>query len=378
MKFNLWLWLKIIIRIKVWDPIWNTTVNWLNTEKTSTDLPPVDFKQLCYELRPGDVVLVEGRSRVSEVIKLITQSPWTHSALYIGHIYDIANPQLKQKVQSCFKDSAYKGRADAPLIIEALLGEGTVVHSIEKYRHDHLRICRPSNITPKDAQKVTEYGINKLGSEYHVRQLLDLARFLFPYSLLPRRWRSSLFLHDFSAINNSDNSSENNTSENKASASHTVCSSMISEAFGQIQFPILPVTEQLKNGEYNLYMRNPRLMIPKDFDYSPYFEIIKYPIYRFDRVAMYKKMPWNAEGLVCHGPGDCYLPEDAASAQSYPRTVQQHKINLIQKNSTKTYKKTDSDFSLKLWSGNFLSTCMNSLKHKNLVFLENKNGNHNQ
>ncbi len=298
MKFNLFLWLKVSIKDKFWDRIWNAMVRWLNTEKISTDLPPYDFKQLCYEIRPGDVVLVEGRSRISEVIKLITQSPWTHSALYIGHAYEINNPQLRQKVLSY-----HQGDPQAPLIIEALLGEGTVVHSIDKYRHDHLRICRPSNITPKDAQKVTEYGISKLGSEYHVRQLLDLARFLFPYSLLPRRWRSSLFMHNLN--------SDKNGSDKSSSATNTVCSSMISEAFAQIQFPILPVTEQLKNGQYSLYMRNPRLMIPKDFDYSPYFEIIKYPIYRFDRVAMYKKMPWNEEGLVCHAPGDCYLPEDA-------------------------------------------------------------------
>ncbi len=321
MKFNLFLSLKLYMRIKVWDRIWNATVRWLNTEKNNPDLPPSDFKQLCYEIRPGDVVLVEGRSHVAEVIKLITQSPWTHSALYIGHAYEISNPQLRQKVLSY-----YSGNPDDALIVEALLGEGTVVHSIDKYRHDHLRICRPSNITPRDAQKVTEYGINKLGSEYHVRQLLDLARFLFPYSLLPRRWRSSLFMHNLSPT------------KKNGTATNTVCSSMISEAFAEIKFPILPVTEQLKNGQYNLYMRNPRLMIPKDFDYSPYFEIIKYPIYRFDKVAMYKTMPWNEEGLVCHGPGDCYLPDDLLAARTYPETHIKHNINLIKRKVKTTHR----------------------------------------
>jgi hypothetical protein len=313
MKQHFFLNLKLFVRVKLWDRLWNAIVDWLNKEKIGNDLPPCDFKQLCYEIRPGDVVLVEGRSRVSEVIKLITQSSWTHSALYIGHAYEISDLQLRAKVLSY-----YHGDPDDQLIIEALLGEGTVVYSIDKYKHDHLRICRPSNITPKDAQKVTEYGISKLGSEYHVRQLLDLARFLFPYSLLPRRWRSTLFMH-------------NTSTEKNNSATNTVCSSMISEAFAQIKFPILPVTEQLKNGQYNLYMRNPRLMIPKDFDYSPYFEIIKYPIYRFDSIAMYKTMPWNEEGLVCHGPGDCYLPDGAIPATIYPKSQIQHKINLINK-----------------------------------------------
>ncbi|MCW8931629.1 MAG: hypothetical protein OQL19_15530 [Gammaproteobacteria bacterium] len=362
MKFNLFLWLKVTLRVNLWDRLWNATVKWLNTEKVSSDLPPSDFKQLCYEIRPGDVVLVEGRSRVAEVIKLITQSPWTHSALYIGHIHDISTPELRQKVLSY-----YEGSPDDPLVIEALLGEGTVVHSIEKYRHDHLRICRPSNITPKDAKKVTEYGITKLGSEYHVRQLLDLARFLFPYSLLPRRWRSSLFMH---------NLPNKNTSDANTTATSTVCSSMISEAFAKVQFPILPVTEQLKNGQYNLYMRNPRLMIPKDFDYSPYFEIIKYPIYRFDKVSMYKKMPWNEEGLVCHAPGDCYLPEETMASNIYPKTHKKHKINLMFKNKTSAsenlkskkesqkIKSTDKSFSMSLWTHDLWAYWQKSLSFK--------------
>ena len=359
MKFNLFLWLKFTLRVKVWDRIWNAMVQWLNTEKTSIDMPPSDFKQLCYEIRPGDVVLVEGRSRVAEVIKLITQSPWTHSALYIGHIHDITDLELRKKVLSY-----YHGDTESPLIVEALLGEGTVVHSINKYHHDHLRICRPSNITPKDAQKVTAYGINKLGSEYHVRQLLDLARFLFPYSLLPRRWRSSLFMHDLSP--------KKNGISGKNSATSTVCSSMISEAFAEIQFPILPVTEQLKNGQYNLYMRNPRLMIPKDFDYSPYFEIIKYPIYRFDRVAMYKKMPWNEEGLVCHAPGDCYLPEEAMVSSLYPETHTKHKINLMRQQKRDKAKKennqkeikTSRSFNFSLWSHELTNYLHKSLSFK--------------
>ncbi|MDX2503175.1 MAG: YiiX/YebB-like N1pC/P60 family cysteine hydrolase [Gammaproteobacteria bacterium] len=304
MKNHLLFW----IRDKLWDGIWKKTVAWLNTEKDSLDLPPNDFRQLCYEIRPGDVILVEGRSHISEVIKLISQSAWTHSALYIGHLYEIKDPQFRKQAERY-----YQGDPDAPLIIEALLGEGTVIHPVSKYRHDHLRICRPSNITPKDAQKVIEFSIGKLGSEYHVRQLLDLARFIFPYSLVPRRWRSSLFLH------------------NTGPVTRTVCSSMISEAFQQIQFPILPVTEKLENGQYNLYMRNPRLMTPKDFDFSPYFEIIKYPIYGFDHIAMYKKMPWNEEGIICHAPGDCYLPEESMASESYPEVQIRHKINLLRK-----------------------------------------------
>ena len=35
-------------------------------------------------LMPGDVLLVEGNTRMSAAIKYLTQSMWSHAALYIG------------------------------------------------------------------------------------------------------------------------------------------------------------------------------------------------------------------------------------------------------------------------------------------------------
>jgi len=35
-------------------------------------------------LEPGDVVLIEGNTRLSAIIKFLTQSTWSHAALYVG------------------------------------------------------------------------------------------------------------------------------------------------------------------------------------------------------------------------------------------------------------------------------------------------------
>ncbi|MGB0321924.1 MAG: hypothetical protein ACPGAF_06345 [Pseudohongiellaceae bacterium] len=35
-------------------------------------------------LRPGDVVLVEGGTRISVAIKYLTQSSWSHACLFVG------------------------------------------------------------------------------------------------------------------------------------------------------------------------------------------------------------------------------------------------------------------------------------------------------
>ncbi|HHJ15809.1 MAG TPA: hypothetical protein ENJ80_03840, partial [Gammaproteobacteria bacterium] len=139
--------------------------------------PPLcDFDRIRYEIRPCDVVLVEGRSRISEIIRTITQSPWSHSALYIGRIHDIDDAELRDKVLSF-----YNGDPNEQLIIEAWLGEGTVVNPLSKYRNDSLRVCRPTGLARQDAQHILKFALHHLGFEYDLRQLLDLARFLFPY-----------------------------------------------------------------------------------------------------------------------------------------------------------------------------------------------------
>lgn len=246
--------------------------------------PLYDFERLSYELRAGDVLLTEGRSHVAEVIKLTTQSPWTHSMLYLGRLYDIQDVAARELLKQ-----HYDGDPNEQLVIEAMVGKGTIVTPLTKYQDDHIRICRPKGLAPMDAQKVVSYAIKQLGLDYDVRQILDLLRFMFPYSFLPRRWRSSLFQHKFSKRNN-----------------RTVCSTMMAEAFHSVNFPVLPFAEKTKEGRIHLYHRNPRLYTPKDFDYSPYFDIIKYPFFGLDDVSLYRKLPWSDEDIYCNDINDCY------------------------------------------------------------------------
>ena len=41
-------------------------------------------EQLDQTLEPGDLLLVEGNSRVSTAIKYLTQSTWSHVCMYVG------------------------------------------------------------------------------------------------------------------------------------------------------------------------------------------------------------------------------------------------------------------------------------------------------
>jgi hypothetical protein len=258
---------------------------WLtkDPEHPSDSVLLLNYDRLSYEIRPGDVILLEGRSKVSEVIKMITQNPWTHAALYIGRLYEIEDVKIREHI-SRFIDT----EPEQQLIIETLLGEGTVVYPLHKYRNEHLRICRPNGLSPRDAQKVIGYVVNRLGTNYDVRQLMDLARFMFPYGIIPRRWRSSLFNH------------------NAGDPTRTVCSTMLAQAFQSVRFPLLPMAEHTEDHKVHFYQRNPRLVTPRDFDYSPYFDIIKYPLFGLDDVAVYRHLPWGDMDIVCNDIDDCF------------------------------------------------------------------------
>ncbi len=261
-------------RIKRWA--WDKAVGVLLTDVNAEALSPTNFTRMAFEIRPADVILVEGRFRVSNVIKVITQSSWSHTALYVGRLYDIQDPAAKALVMQ-----HYDGPPDEPLVIESQLGQGTIVTPLKYYEEFHVRICRPKGISPEDVNKVIIHACSFLGMAYNVRQLLDLARFLIPWwTFMPRRWHSSLFEH------------------NAQDATKVVCSSMIASAFASVRFPVLPLIFQDENKKFTLRERNLRLFTPRDFDYSPYFEIIKYPLLGKDDLGFYRKLPWDESGII--------------------------------------------------------------------------------
>ncbi|MGE5154480.1 MAG: YiiX/YebB-like N1pC/P60 family cysteine hydrolase, partial [Bdellovibrio bacteriovorus] len=258
-------------------------VHWLTHEGAPHEVLLSDFARLAQSIRPGDVILVEGRTRIAGVIRLITQSNWTHAALYIGRLHEIQDHSLRRLV-----GAYYQSDHGEQLLIEALLGEGTRVSPLAKYRAEHLRICRPKGLCPDDAERVIAHAIRRLGSDYDMRQLFDLARFLLPWAILPRRWRSSLFEH------------------RAGGTTRTLCSCLIAEAFNSVAFPVLPFVERREDGSLRFFRRNPRLYTPRDFDYSPYFDVIKYPFLGLDDPGVYRRLEWSSSPLLYSDSGPLY------------------------------------------------------------------------
>ena len=275
--------------------LYDHILHWLVHEHLPGGMPLCSFERISSVIRPCDVVLVEGVSRTSEVIKWITQSPWSHAALSIGSMERIRDPEMRTTV-----NAFYTGDPKEPLIIEALMDKGVVVTPLRNYKKHHLRICRPKGLSEVDAHKVMHLASLHLECDYDFRHILDLARFLFPYRIFPRHWGSTLFQRYVGY------------------STRTVCSSMLARAFMSVHFPIIPIVQRDEQGILRIFKRNFRLFTPRDFDVSPYFEIIKYPLLGYDDLADYHNLPWALDNMMCNTEGDCYAVEGQPTTQPLP------------------------------------------------------------
>jgi hypothetical protein len=217
---------------------------------------PSDPEALRATLMPGDVLLVEGTSQISGIIKYLTQSTWSHAALYVGAIGDRVSPDGEPLV-----------------LVEANIGHGVVAAPLSKYARCHTRICRPTGLTADDCARVCAYAAERIGFDYDLKNILDLMRYLLPLPV-PQRWRRRMI------------------ALGSGHPTRIICSALIAQAFETVRYPILPKVTRRDSKALRreiLEIRHSSLFAPRDFDISPYFEVVKPTLKRgFD----YKAMAW--------------------------------------------------------------------------------------
>ncbi len=248
-------------------------IHWLTKTGEPKDHGLSDFEKMRFELKPCDVLLVQGRGRVDKVIQSISQSIWSHAALYIGRPMDIEDQDLKTIIQHF-----YQGPNDTPLLAESKLGEGITIKPLLSYEHEHIRVCRPKSLNEKQIQQITRFAVNRLGSHRGGSNLFDLLRFFFPWGLLPFRWRRAVFRHW--AGRNTRN----------------VTAAFVAECFGFIQFPLYPLVKTSSEQGVQLLRRHPKLCLPYEIDLSPSFEVVKYPFIDFQVYENERLIPWKGSG----------------------------------------------------------------------------------
>lgn len=239
---------------------------------------PSDPNALRQSLQPGDVLLVEGNNHISGVIKYMTQSTWSHSALYVGPL-----------------PGRMTDDGEPHVLIEANVGEGVVSAPLSKYIKFHTRICRPVGLTEMDCALVCDYAVERIGFAYDLKNIIDLMRYLLPLPV-PVRWRRRMI-----ALGSGD-------------PSRLICSALIADAFRAVRYPILPKTKltgSRQAREQILEIRHSSLYCPRDFDISPYFNVVKPTI---ARGFNYKSLQWADQALAADGAAIALAPEMPAEA----------------------------------------------------------------
>lgn len=235
---------------EIWDKLLGSLghrlARWLHTKRASyKPRAHIEFDKICQALQPGDVVLVEGNERVSGVIKYLTQSTWSHAALFIGD----ALP-------------APEDGSERPRLIEVNLHQGCVASPLGSYRGFNLRICRASSLNDTERAAIVSFMVGKLGLSYDLRNIFDLLRFFLPVRPLPTHLRRRAL-----ALGSGD-------------PTRAICSSLLAQAFQSLNYPILPEVSDRNTLDEDarkeiFHIRHYSLFVPRDFDLSPYFEIIK-------------------------------------------------------------------------------------------------------
>jgi hypothetical protein len=247
-----------------------------------------DPQALRRHIRKGDVLLVDGDNRVSQIIKYLTQSCWSHAALYVGDELLRRGGESADRAREAFGDDADS------LLVEAL-PHGVIASPLSKYVDYNIRIARPHRLRPEHLKLILEDALAAIGWRYDLRNVLDLARYLIPVHVVPNALRRTA-LHFGSG-----------------QPTEVICSSLLGRLFAKVRFPILPQIDYPEtspatdvdrptllrrifgfesDGYTGIFrMRHPTLLTPRDFDLSPYFEIVKFNVVadgRFD----YQRIQW--------------------------------------------------------------------------------------
>lgn len=135
-------------------------------------------------------------------------------------------------------------------------------------------------LSQDDITRLVDFAKAHLGDEYDLANVVDLARYLFPTPPVPSSWRRRMI-----ALGSGE-------------PTKAICSTLIARAFQSIRYPILPEVTQVMDEDPDcqgcvrdiLHIRHHSLFTPRDFDVSPYFEVIKPTLAaEFD----FRNLVWN-------------------------------------------------------------------------------------
>ena len=209
--------------------LWDALLRYLTTPIPRTGAAAAEsIESLAGVLRRGDVLLSEGNTRVSRLIKRVTGSPWSHVSMYVGPLDDGHDPRC---------------------IVEADIAAG--VRSIRLSELDALnvRVLRPASLDSTRRSRLAEWVTSRIGSEYDHAHALQLGRRLLR---LPLRRKAGP------------------ASTATTTATRFICCSLLVQAFASVGLAIAP----LRPCSDAKACADPASITPADFEQAPVFEVI--------------------------------------------------------------------------------------------------------
>ncbi len=116
-------------------------------------------------LKPGDVLLSEGNSRMAALVRRVTRSSWSHVAMYVGPLEEGADPRC---------------------VVEAHFAAGVRAVPLSEFDGQRARVLRPVGLGEADRQRIADWVVRRIGNPYDLAHAWRLAKWLLRPTPSPR------------------------------------------------------------------------------------------------------------------------------------------------------------------------------------------------
>jgi hypothetical protein len=115
-------------------------------------------------IKPVDVLLSEDRDHISGIIKYLTQSIWSRTALFVS-----STTEKRIGKTHDFDGVQFRWQNDLRSVVEMF----TIP----------TRKCRPIGLSPHDCETICKYTVERIDLRCDFKILADLARYMVPLSV---------------------------------------------------------------------------------------------------------------------------------------------------------------------------------------------------
>jgi hypothetical protein len=191
------------------------------------DVSGADLRSLSAVLRPGDVLLTDGKTRAAALVRRVTRSGWAHVSMYVG-------PQ--------------EPGADPRCIVEADIAAGVRAVPLSELAGQQVRVLRPTFLEDDERRRLAEWVVGRIGDDYDIALACSLAMRLLRLSLPfgVRRVPGTL----------------------AEGTRRFICSSLLAQAFLLVGYQICPAQAAVRSTDE-------RHVMPRDFDSASGFEVVR-------------------------------------------------------------------------------------------------------